>query len=58
VRRLEASEEDYFPGLTSEQKKDKLSRMSYKKFLLEVVKSILASFPSIRRGLIRSLASA
>ena len=38
VRRLEASEEDYFPGLTSEQKKDKLSRMSYKKFLLEVVK--------------------
>ncbi len=38
VRRLEASEEDYFPGLTSEQKKDKLSRMSYKKFLLDVVK--------------------
>src|SRR5229473_3658379 len=25
VRRLETSEEDYFPGLTSEQKKDKLS---------------------------------
>ena len=38
VRRLEASEENYFPGLTSEQKKDKLSRMSYKKFLLDVVK--------------------
>jgi len=38
VRRLETSEEDYFPGLTSEQKKDKLSRMSYKKFLLDVVK--------------------
>ena len=38
VWRLETSEEDYFPGLTSEQKKDKLSRMSYKKFLLDVVK--------------------
>jgi len=38
VQRLETSEEDYFTGLTSEQKKDKLSRMSYKKFLLEVVK--------------------
>jgi len=38
VRRLETSEEDYFPDLTSEQKKDKLSRMSYKKFLLDLVK--------------------
>jgi len=38
LRRLETSEDDYFPGLTSEQKKDKLSRMSYKKFLLDVVK--------------------
>src|SRR5579871_1226011 len=38
VRRLQAAEEDYFPGLTSEQKKDKLSRMSYKKYLLDVVK--------------------
>ncbi|HET9803577.1 MAG TPA: NAD(P)-binding protein [Candidatus Acidoferrum sp.] len=38
VRRLESAEEDFFPGLTSDQKKDKLSRMSYKKFLLDVVK--------------------
>jgi spermidine dehydrogenase len=38
VRRLETSDEDYFSGLTSEQKKDKLSRMSYKKFLLDVAK--------------------
>src|SRR2546430_1726708 len=39
VRRVETSDEDYFPGLTSERKKDKLSRMSYKKFLLDVVKA-------------------
>ncbi len=38
ARRVETTDEDYFPGLTSEQKKDKLSRMSYKKFLLDVVK--------------------
>src|SRR5579859_2467959 len=38
VRRLETSEEDYFTGLASEQKKEKLSRMSYKNFLLDVVK--------------------
>lgn len=38
VLRLEAAEEDYFPGQTSDQKKDKLSRMSYKKFLLDIVK--------------------
>ena len=38
VQRLESSEQDYFPDLTSEQKKDRLSRISYKKFLLDVVK--------------------
>jgi spermidine dehydrogenase len=38
VQRLESSEQDYFPELTSEQKKDRLSRISYKKFLLDVVK--------------------
>jgi spermidine dehydrogenase len=36
--RLETSEEDYLPGLTSEQKKDRLSRISYKTFLLAVAK--------------------
>jgi len=38
IVRLETSETDYFLGLTSDQKKDKLSRFSYKDFLLKVVK--------------------
>ena len=38
ILRLETEAVDYFPGLTSEQKKDKLSRISYKKYLLDVVK--------------------
>ena len=38
VHRLETEAADYFPGLTSDQKKDKLSRVSYKDFLLKVVK--------------------
>jgi spermidine dehydrogenase len=38
IHRLETEAADYFPGLTSEQKKDKLSRVSYKDFLLKVVK--------------------
>jgi spermidine dehydrogenase len=38
IQRLETEASDYFPGLTSEQKKDKLSRISYKDFLLKVVK--------------------
>ena len=38
ILRLETGSEDYFPSLTSDQKKDKLSRMSYKSYLLDVVK--------------------
>ena len=38
IHRLETEATDFFPGLTSEQKKDKLSRISYKDFLLKVVK--------------------
>ncbi len=38
ILRLETDLVDYFPGLTSEQKKDKLSRISYKKYLLDVAK--------------------
>lgn len=37
--RIEAGTVDYFPGLTSAQKKDKLSRMSYLDFLSKVVKA-------------------
>ena len=38
ILRLETSSQDFFPGLSSDEKKDRLSRMSYKKFLLEVVR--------------------
>ena len=38
ILRVETDAVDYFPGLSSEQKKDKLSRMSYKNYLLNVVK--------------------
>lgn len=38
ILRLESSSQDFLPGLSSDEKKDRLSRMSYKKFLLDVVK--------------------
>jgi spermidine dehydrogenase len=38
IVRLEEAKVDYLPGLSSDAKKDKLSRMSYKDFLLNVVK--------------------
>ena len=38
IARLETDRVDYMPGLTSDQKKDRLSRISYKDFLLNVVK--------------------
>ncbi|HET8966635.1 MAG TPA: FAD/NAD(P)-binding protein [Candidatus Acidoferrum sp.] len=38
ILRLEIEATDYFPGLTSAEKKDKLSRISYKNFLLNDVK--------------------
>jgi spermidine dehydrogenase len=38
IRRLEEDKVDYMEGLSEEQKKDKLSRMSYKDYLLKVVK--------------------
>ena len=38
ILRLETADQDFFPGLNSAEKKDCLSRISYKKFLLEVVK--------------------
>ncbi len=36
--RLQESIVDYLPGLSSDEKKDRLSRMSYKDYLLKVVK--------------------
>jgi len=38
IRRLQEDKIDYMPGLTSDAKKDKLSRISYKDFLLNYVK--------------------
>ena len=38
IARLETDHMDYMPGLSSAEKKDRLSRMSYKNFLLNVVK--------------------
>ena len=38
IARLETEHVDYMPGLSSAEKKDRLSRMSYKDFLLNVVK--------------------
>ena len=38
IARLQEDKVDYMPGLTSDQKKDRLSRMSYKDFLLNYVK--------------------
>jgi spermidine dehydrogenase len=37
IARLETAQVDYMPGLSSAEKKDRLSRMSYKNFLLKVV---------------------
>jgi spermidine dehydrogenase len=45
ILRLETESVDYFQGLTSDQKKDKLSRISYKNYLLNVVKIHPAAIP-------------
>ncbi len=39
IVRIETARTDYMPGLTSDQKKDRLWRMSYKDYLLKVVKA-------------------
>lgn len=38
IARVETENSDYLPGLTQAEKKDRLSRMSYKDFLLNLVK--------------------
>lgn len=38
ILRIEAGTQDYLPGLSSAEKKDRLSRISYKDFLLKVAK--------------------
>jgi spermidine dehydrogenase len=39
ILEIEAGDTDYLPGLTSDQKKDRLSRMSYRDYLLNVAKA-------------------
>ncbi|HEX2592943.1 MAG TPA: FAD-dependent oxidoreductase [Rhizomicrobium sp.] len=39
VLKIETGSDDYFPGLSSDQKKDKLWRMSYRDYLLNVVRA-------------------
>jgi spermidine dehydrogenase len=38
IARLETAQVDYMPGLSNDEKKDKLSKISYKDFLLDFVK--------------------
>ena len=45
IRRLQEDKVDYMPGLTSDQKKDKLSRISYRDFLLNYVKVTPEAIP-------------
>jgi spermidine dehydrogenase len=39
ILRIEHGDTDYMPGLTSQQKKDRLSRISYERYLLDVIKA-------------------
>ena len=45
IERLQEAKIDYLPGLSSAQKKDRLSRISYKDFLLTVVKADAGVIP-------------
>jgi spermidine dehydrogenase len=52
--RLHEERVDYMPGLSSEQKKDALSRMSYRDFLLNVVKvhpAVIPFYQTLPHGL-------
>jgi len=50
ILRIEHGKEDYLPGLTSDQKKDRLSRISYEHYLLKVVKADAAVLPYYLHG--------
>lgn len=54
LQRLLTDTKDYFPGLSSDQKKAKLARMSYAKYLTEVVgvsDEIVKMFQATKHGL-------
>ena len=50
ILRIEHGTEDYLSGLTSGQKKDRLSRISYEHYLLKVVKADAAVLPYYLHG--------
>jgi spermidine dehydrogenase len=53
VLRIEGGKEDFMPGLSSAEKKDRLSRMSYRDFLLNIVKAdpeVLMLYQSMTHG--------
>jgi spermidine dehydrogenase len=53
ILRIETGQIDYMPGLTSEEKKDRLSRMSYRDYLLNVAKvdpGVIAFYQSHTHG--------
>ncbi|MBU3077933.1 NAD(P)-binding protein [Sphingomonas quercus] len=45
IERIETARIDYMPGLTSDQKKDRLSRISYADYLIKVAKADPAVLP-------------
>jgi spermidine dehydrogenase len=45
IERIETDQTDHLPGLTSEEKKDRLSRISYRDYLLNIVKVDPAVIP-------------
>ncbi len=54
IVRLETSAVDYLPGLSNDEKKDRLSRISYKQFLLDLVRvdpGVIAFYQSRTHGL-------
>ena len=53
IRRLETDQIDYLPGLSSDEKKARLSQMSYRDYLLDVVKvdpSVIPLYQSRTHG--------
>ena len=55
IVRIQKEVVDYMPGLTSDQKKDKLWRMSYKDYLLHVVKADPGVIPYYQTRYARTL---
>jgi len=45
IERIETGRTDYLRGLTSEEKKDRLSRISYRDYLLDIVRVDPAAIP-------------